>query len=163
MDTDVVPAGGGSSAPATRPGRPNAPAVAGPGRRAPAPLRVDLSAESVLDVIAGMIAALHADLQHLTDQLGILGKTSESLDMTIGVVDERCQQYEAPAITRGATDAASLVSKDLADLVAEAGGHAYAAQVWNAQAAAGLGTVLQVQDRQRRMGAGPRLLASAGR
>jgi hypothetical protein len=147
-----APAPGGAVVPATN--------------RLPVPARgvpTNLAAESWLDMIMSEMRLLNADLDRIREGLDILGQVSESLDATITNVDELGKFYEAPAATRAALDADGMVTSMIDDLVVVAYQHCYSAQSYNATAFTGLRGMADVQDRQRGRGAGPRLMATAGR
>jgi hypothetical protein len=123
----------------------------------------NLSVFSVLDMIGQEMAALNADLALLGEALVPLDKTAEAIDMVVTNVDERSQLYEAPLATREATDAASAVASQMADMSVAVRQHTYTTQELNAAAFVALQTMRDVQDSQRAMGAGSRLLRDAGR
>lgn len=185
MDSDLVPATagavtpvGGSSAvvkPAV-PAAPKLPASVG-GGNVPAPnnsasreiakpaggnVPTSLSAISVLDMIRSEMTQLNTELARLGEQLVPLNKTAEAIDAVVSNVDEISKLYEAPLMTRSATDAASAVAAHMADMVDIVRQHALQVQMSNAQAFLALNVMINVQDSQRAQGAGPRLLASAG-
>lgn len=124
---------------------------------------LNLAAHSNLDEIIFEMTALNGELQILNDALAVLKSSSTALDAIIANMDELGKLYEAPATTRSALDADSTVAAAIDEMVGEAMQHGHNAQVLNAQAFLALRAVIQVQENQRAMGAGPRLLASAGR
>lgn len=144
---EITPAGGRGIAPPAGGG--NVPA--------------NLSVFSVLDLIGQEMAMLNTELAALGEQLVPLDKTAEVIDMVVTNVDERSKLYEAPLATRQATDAASAVAAQMADMSVAVREHTYLAQELNAAAFVALQTMRDVQDSQRSMGAGSRLLRTAGR
>lgn len=168
MASEVVPATGGAPvvpALANRPqpagGQPHtSDAVA---RRPGANVPMNLSAHSNLDEIMAEMTLLNDELSIANEGLAVLRKLSTSLDAIIANVDELGKLYEAPAATRSALDADSTVAALIDDLAGQAQRHGHATQVFNAEGFLALRTMRDVQDNQRAMGAGPRLLASAGR
>lgn len=178
--TGLVPAGG-----APTPARIPTPAPAQPGainlgtqgthrrpsnavsrehaRPAGGAVALNLAAYSNLDEIMQEMALLNGELQILNDGLAVLKASSVALDAIIVNMDELGKLYEAPATTRSALDADSTVATLIDEMVSEAQQHGYQAQVLNANAFLALRAVIQVQENQRAMGAGPRLLATAGR
>jgi hypothetical protein len=124
---------------------------------------LNLAAHSWLDEILKEMALLNGELQILNDGLATLRASSAALDAIITNMDELGKLFEAPATTRSALDADSTVAAAIDNMVDQAQRHGHNAQVLNAQGFLGLQTVAKVQDNERAMGAGPRLLASAGR
>jgi hypothetical protein len=162
----VQPAGGAPApAPLPVPATPSAGNAASREMTRPAGGNVplNLAAHSYLDEIKLEMALLNGELQILNDGLAVLKSSSTALDAIIANMDELGKLYEAPATTRSALDADSTVAALIDDMVGTAQQHGHHAQVLNAQGFLGLKVVAGVQDNQRRMGAGPRLLASAGR
>jgi len=169
MDNDPVPAApttGGAVVPA--PSRlPVGPVAGGGASRAIAKsargnVPTNLAAYSVLDAIGKEMADLNTQLQQLGELLEPLEQTANVIDQVVTNVDERSQLYQAPATTRAATDAASGVGQQMLDMARQARDHAYRAQELNAAAFLALGAMRDVQERERAMGAGPRLLRTAG-
>jgi hypothetical protein len=132
-------------------------------RRSGQALAANLSVFSVLDLIGQEMAALNTELADTSDQLDRLDRTAESIDIHVTNVDERSALYEAPLATRQASDAASGVAARMADLSMQVREHAYRVQMLNAVAFVALRTMREVQDSQRGIGAGSRLLRNAGR
>jgi len=175
--TDLAPSTGGAVAPLPAGGAPTpytvpgavVPSSAGNAvsreheRPAGGAVALNLAAHSWLDEIRQEMALLNGELQILNDGLATLKSSSAALDAIITNVDELGKLFEAPATTRSALDADSRVATAIDDMVDQAQQHGHNAQVLNAQGFLGLGVVVKVQDNQRAMGAGPRLLASAGR
>jgi hypothetical protein len=175
--TDLAPSTGSALAPLPAGGAPTpaapgtgvAPATAGNavqrehGRPAGGAVALNLAAHSWLDEITNEMTLLNGELQILNDGLATLKASSAALDAIITNVDELGKLFEAPATTRSALDADSRVATAIDDMVDAAQQHGHNAQVLNAQGFLGLQTVRKVQDNERAMGAGPRLLASAGR
>jgi uncharacterized phage infection (PIP) family protein YhgE len=170
----MAPATGGAVAPATSGGSSNGgavtPATRGgavaptmPNLPAPAGVPTNLSAFSILDLIRAEMNELNTQLTHLGEALVPMAQTADSIDAVVTNLDELSKIYEAPAATRSATDAASAVGAHMADMCMAVQDHALQAQILNAQAFIALQAMLVVQDNQRAQGAGPRLLASAGR
>jgi hypothetical protein len=155
-----APTGGNVPTPATGAGNAVSREVQRPAGGAVA---TNLSAHSWLDEIRQEMTLLNDELGALNEALGVLKKSSEALDAIITNVDELGNLYEAPATTRSALNADSAVATLIDNLVAAALQHGHQARVLNAQGFLALRVVNQVQDNQRAMGAGPRLLASAGR
>jgi len=178
MASEVVPAGGGTVAPAN-PGGAVVPVLpqhlggvqpyAGNavsrehGRRGGGNVPMNLAAHSNLDEIVMEMTLLNGELTILNATLAELKALSEALDAIIANMDELGKLYEAPATTRSALDADSTVAALIDELTALTQRHGHAAQVFNAEGFIALTTVRNVQDNERAMGAGPRLLASAGR
>jgi hypothetical protein len=165
--TDVVPStSAGAVAPAATAGA-VAPAVAGP----PVPqiqatggqVQASLAAESVLDMIRAGLDQLVVEVAHLSEGLGPLQQTADALDLNVINVDELGRLYGAPAATRDANDQASQVATQMADLVGMTRSQAEAVFTMAHQARQDLTGVINIQHAQRVIGAGPRLLASAGR
>lgn len=174
--TGLVPAGGAPTPARPDPAKPGAINLGTQGtpragnavsrehaRPAGGAVALNLAAHSNLDDIMAEMALLNGELQILNDALGVLRSSSVALDAIITNMDELGKLYEAPATTRSALDADSAVATAIDDMVGVAQEHGHNAQVLNAQAFLALRAVIQVQENQRAMGAGPRLLASAGR
>lgn len=178
MASEVVPAGGGAVAPAT-PGSAVAPVLpkhlggvqpyAGnavsreDGRRGGGNVPMNLADHSNLDEIIMEMTLLNGELTILNATLADLKALSVALDAIISNVDELGKLYEAPATTRSALDADSTVAALIDELAGLTQRHGHAAQVFNAEGFLALKAVRQVQENERAMGAGPRLLATAGR
>lgn len=166
MTNEVVPAGGGAVAPGTSGAVvPHAGGAVShePGRRGGGNVPMNLAAHSNLDEIIQEMTLLNGELTVLNAALAELKALSISLDANISNVDELSKLYEAPAATRSALDADSIVATLIDELVGVSQQHGHAAQVLNAQGFLALKAIRQVQEHERGMGSGPRLLASAGR
>lgn len=171
--TDMVSADGGAVTPA----EPKLPAGLGGGvtpvvdngasremaKPAGGSVPANLSAFSILDLIRFEMNELNTQLTQLGEALVPMAQTADSIDAVVTNLDEISKIYEAPAATRSATDAASAVGSHMAEMCTIVQDHALQAQILNAQAFIALQAMLVVQDNQRAQGAGPRLLASAGR
>lgn len=123
----------------------------------------NLSVFSVLDMLDQQMHHLNTMLAQLGEQLVPLDKTVVAIDANATNVDEVCERYQAPAVTRSATDAASAVGAHMSEMSMQARAHAYRTQELNAMAFLALQAMREVQERQRAMGAGPELLRPAGR
>jgi hypothetical protein len=182
--TDIVPAGGtavapagggGALVPATSPnlpthlngggGRPSAGNAVSreDRRRGGGAVQMNLADYSNLDEILFHLTQLNTEIGHLLDKLVPLKKGSEALEAIIANVDELSKHYEAPATTRSATDADSTICMIIDDMVADSQRHGFNALKLNAAAFAALQAVAAIQESLRAQGAGPRLLATAGR
>lgn len=186
--TDIVPAGGTSTAVAPAGGRGGAvvPSTGQPAnlpqhlsgsdgrpaagnsasreinRRGSAPVAYSLADFSNLDEICMHMTLLNQEIGFLLDLLAVLKKGSEALEDTIANVDELARHYEATVMTRSATDADSTICMIIDDLVGASQEHGFLALRLNAMGYEGLAAMRASQDRMRAQGAGPRLLASAG-
>lgn len=123
----------------------------------------NLSRASWLDLLNQLMAQFHQDMERIRTLLAGLGKTSDTLDLVVANMEELGKLYEAPEATRSALDADAIVCALIADLVRLAGTQAAQVQDYNTAGTAGLRTMNNVQEHQRGMGAGPRLLQTAGR
>lgn len=165
MTTALEPARGGAVTPA-QPGpaanavQPHTPPATPQPRRGGAP---NLAAHSNLDEINALMVRVSLVLSRIADKMPVLAKTTESLDAVLDNVAALAELYEAPLATRDASDAAGTVAALVMDLVNQVGQLVQNAQLLNAQAFINQGAVVKVQDRQRAIGAGPRITASAGR
>lgn len=164
-ETDLAPTGG--QAPAPTPITPAAPPSAGPSQELARPGRSavaqNLSRTSWLDLLNQRLRELDGTLEAIGDVLHTLGQAADALDGVISNVDELSKHYEAPAATRAATDADSMICALIANLVRETQRLAFDTRMFNAQSFQGLAVMRDVQDSQRTMGAGPRLLQTANR
>jgi hypothetical protein len=175
MGDELVPATGGNlPAPATGG---NLPATLGGGitpfagngasreavRPAGGAVAQNLARWSWLDELDQELRRLNDDLTRIGDRLDMLARSAEVLDQLVTNIDDLSKFYEAPAATRSATDAADTVASLIVELVRTTRGHAHTTQVCNAKAFLGLRVMNEAQDSQRNMGAGPRLLQTAGR
>lgn len=165
--TDLAPAAGASRAPVSTGGpagqvplMADAPATR---RSSRGPGSANQAATSWLDLINKEMAELNTELTELGELLLLLGKTSSTLQQLVDNIDELGKLYEAPLATRTAADAASMVASLIGDMAQQARIHAYNTQACNANGKLGLRVVGDVQDSQRAIGAGPKLLATAGR
>lgn len=122
-----------------------------------------LAAYSNLDELCTQMTLLNGELGMLLDQMLTLKKLSESLEQVITNVDELAEHYEATAMTRSAADADSTICVLIDDLVDNAQQRGFEALRLNALAYEGLNAMRVSQDRMRAQGAGPRLMATAGR
>lgn len=182
MGSELEPAGSTAVAPAAG----NLPAVPAPAPQLPATIGTtnpvagngvtremgkpaggavpaNLSRESWLDLISRQMHELNNDLTRIGAQLDVLQKTADALDLTITNMEELGKRVEAPQPTRSALDADSMVSSLISDVVRQTTDHAFRTQTYNAHAFLALGRMRDVQDHQRGMGAGPKLLNTAGR
>lgn len=165
----ISPLAGASPAPPANPAGPpagpvpmmSAPAGRGPRTGGAGP--ANLSATSWLDQINHQMFLLNQDMTRIGEKLQVLQFSADQAEDSVTNVDELSKLYEAPVATREATDATSMVASLITDMVAEALVHAHNTQACNANGKLGLSTVNAVQESQRAIGAGPRLLASAGR
>lgn len=176
MNTEVArPTGGGSVTPAgpatNPPAQPTGnrrPAAGNSAsreiqRRPGAAIAYNLAAYSNLDEICTNMTLLNRELGVFLDTLAVLRQSSTALDATITNVDELAQFYEATSMTRSAINADSTVCMIIDDLVEIAQDRGFTALQLNALGYDALARMRASQEALRAQGAGPRLLATAGR
>jgi hypothetical protein len=169
MADEMVPSGAATNTPAppTTPVNPGAVTpVPGGGRatqaRAAGPgTAISHVAHSWIDEMVLEMTQLGKELEALFELMEVLYKTANALSLTIDNVDELSKIYEAPTLTVQAVDADSVVASIIVDLATTAGSQVGTARGFNAAGLEGLRAMLAIQESQRAIGAGPKLLATA--
>jgi hypothetical protein len=124
---------------------------------------VATTSESYADLIMAEMTMLDQVLSRVAAEVQVLADTAGQLDETITRVDEEAGRVEAPTATIAATDAANTVGVMIVEFVADLAVRTASTQLLNHHAREGMKPTLAVQDRQRQIGAGPKLLATAGK
>lgn len=119
--------------------------------------------ESWADLIMHELGLLNDDLDRVGDKVTQLAGVAQEVDATLVRVDEESERVEAPTETVVATDAANHVGKLINDLVGDVGQHCRTTKLLTMTGQQAMRPALDIQDRQRSIGAGPKLLATAGK
>lgn len=155
--TDLMPASTTAVQPQPSAGNAVSREVAKPPGKAVA---MNLGVESVLDSLRHDMTVLAQELQISEEAQQVIDKTARVLDSVIVNVDE-ISKDRAPATTRSALDAGTTVVNLITELTRQLREFARLAADMNQQAYLSLNRMVDIQNNQRRMGAGPDLLARA--